>query len=610
MRAVRLLPVRRALSSKVLGTGTYEAVLPGEPSHSEGLNKYSSVITQRKSGGAGQAQLFATDVGKVADGMNKPQIGIGSVWYEGNPCNMHLLDVAQHVKEHVEAIGMVGLRFNSIGVSDGISNGTDGMAYSLQSRDLIADSFETSMGAHFYDGSVSIPGCDKNMPGVLIAMARVNRPAIMIYGGTIRAGCGSIGAKAGKKLDIISAFEAYGESIAGSISEEERLDVVGNACPGPGACGGMYTANTMASAIEALGMSLPYSSSVPAWDPVLNGGKGGLHEDKVAECAAAASALHNLMRSDIKPRDIMTAAAFENAVRIVMVTGGSTNASIHLIAMARAAGVDLTLEDFSRIASETPYIANLKPSGQYVMEDLHAVGGTPAVLKMMLEEGLLNGDCLTVTGKTMAENLRELPGLTPGQDVMRPFSDPYKPTGHLTVLKGNLAPEGAVGKVTGKEGTKFSGPARCFDSEEEMMEAMKQDHASMDGAVIVIRYEGPKGGPGMKEMLAPTSMEMGAGLGQSVALITDGRFSGGSHGFCVGHVAPEAQVGGPIAMVEDGDIVTIDADTQQITLDVAEETIEMRREAWVAPPLKYTRGTMYKYIKTVSSAAKGCVTDE
>ena len=458
--------------SSLQGIGTYEAVVPGDESSRTGLNKYSSVITQRNQGGAGQAQLYATDVGKIPNGMNKAQIGIGSVWYEGNPCNMHLLDVAGHVKAHVEKLDMVGLRFNSIGVSDGISNGTDGMAYSLQSRDLIADSFETSMGAHFYDGNISVPGCDKNMPGVLMAMARVNRPSLMVYGGTIRAGCGSIGAKAGSKLDIISAFEAYGESIAGTITEEERVDVITSSCPGPGACGGMYTANTMASAIEALGMALPYSSSVPAWDPVA----GELHEDKIAECASAAAALRNMMEKNILPRDIMTYAAFENAVRIVMVTGGSTNASIHLIAMARAAGVDLTLDDFSRIASETPYIADLKPSGRYLMEDLHAVGGTPGVLKLMLENGLLNGDCLTVTGRTHAENLAELPGLTPGQDVIGSFASPIKATGHLTVLKGNLAPEGSVGKVTGKEGTRFVGPARCFDSEEEMMAAVTTDH--------------------------------------------------------------------------------------------------------------------------------------
>ena len=448
-------------NNDIQGVGTYEAV-PPEPSFVNKLNKYSAVITQRPTGGAGQAQLYATDVGKINDGMNKPQIGIGSVWFESNPCNMHLLEVGLHTKRHVEKLDAIGMRFNSIGVSDGISNGTDGMAYSLQSRDLIADSFETAIGAHFYDGVVVIPGCDKNMPGVLMALARVNRPGLMVYGGTIRAGVGTVGSKLGQKLDIISAFEAYGEHfVTGKIPREERDDVVCHACPGPGACGGMYTANTMASAIEALGMSLPYSSSVPAWDPINN----VVHPDKIAETKTAAGAVLHMMKANILPRDIMTKDAFVNAVRIVMVTGGSTNASIHLIAMARAAGVDLTLDDFSRIAKETPYIADLKPSGKYIMEDLHAVGGTPGVLKLMLEEGLLNGDCMTVTGQTMRENLEILPGLEKGQKVIGSFSNPIKSTGHLTVLKGNLAPEGAVGKITGKEGTEFSGPARVFDCE-------------------------------------------------------------------------------------------------------------------------------------------------
>ena len=654
----------RNSSSSISGVGTYEAVLPSHELPSDAPNKYSAVITQRKSQGAGQAQLYATDVGKIKDGMNKPQIGISSVWYEGNPCNMHLLDVAAVAKEAVQARQMVGLRFNSIGVSDGISNGTDGMSYSLQSRDLIADSIETVMGAQFYDANISIPGCDKNMPGCIMAMARVNRPAVMVYGGTIRAGC-----RPGKdeKLDIISAFQAYGEFVTGQIDDGTRLSVVQSACPGPGACGGMYTANTMASAIEALGMSVPYSSSIPAWEPATNSGRGGLHPDKVSEVKRAVAALEHCIANDIKPRDIMTMKSFENAVRLVMVTGGSTNATIHLIAMARAAGVDLTLQDFRRIAAETPFIADLKPSGQYVMEDLHMVGGTPAVLKYMLAEGYLHGDCLTVTGKTMAENLAELPGLTPGQQVIGTFDKPVKPTGHIAILEGNLAPEYAVGKITGKEGTRFSGPARCFDQEEDLMEAVAADHNALRGCVIVIRYEGPKGGPGMKEMLNPTSVVMGAGLGKEVALITDGRFSGGSHGFCVGHVAPEAQVGGPIGLVRDGDVITIDADNLSISVDVSDEEMAQRRAgarrppplppplrtshvarlsnpapyrrgcamclqrlrrssrprrplcltiarcgcaAWVAPPFKYTRGTMYRYIKTVSSAQKGCVTDE
>ena len=616
-RLFRRLPRRAAMRASALstagsdisGVGTYEAVPPEPSVPADALNKYSAVITQRKTGGAGQAQLYATDVGKMPRGMDKPQIGVGSVWFESNPCNMHLLEVGLHTKRHIEQAGeYLGMRFNSVGVSDGISNGTDGMAYSLQSRDLIADSFETAMGAHFYDACVAIPGCDKNMPGVMMALARVNRPSLMVYGGTIRAGTGTVGKQLGRKLDIISAFEAYGQCyVTGEIPEEERDDVVCNACPGPGACGGMYTANTMASAIEALGMSLPYSSSVPAWDPDNN----ALHPEKIAETARAADAVTHLLKEQILPRDIMTREAFENAVRIVMVTGGSTNASIHLIAMARAAGVDLTLEDFARIAKETPYIADLKPSGKYVMEDLHAVGGTPGVLKLMLEHGLLHGDCLTVTGKTMRENLAELPGLTPGQEVIGSFDNPIKPTGHLTVLSGNLAPEGAVGKITGKEGSAFTGPAKVFDCEEDMMQAVLDDRDAFIGCVIVIRYEGPKGGPGMKEMLSPTSVVMGAGLGQDVALITDGRFSGGSHGFCVGHVAPEAQVGGPIALVRDGDVISINADDQTIELQgVSEEDMSRRRKDWVAPPLKYTRGTMHKYIKTVSSAALGCVTDE
>jgi len=593
--------------SDLPGIGTYEAVMPSSE-HLTEMNRYSSVITQLKSQGAGQAQLYATDVRKIAGGMNKPQVGISSVWYEGNPCNMHLLDVAGCVKTSVQALDMVGLRFNSIGVSDGISNGTDGMAYSLQSRDLIADGIETVMGAQFYDANISVPGCDKNMPGCLMAMARVNRPSVMVYGGTIRAGCRPD--RTDDKLDIISAFEAYGKFTAGKIGDEERLDIVQSACPGPGACGGMYTANTMASAIEALGMAVPYSSSIPAWDPLLNGGAGGLHPEKIDECERASVALQTCILNDIKPRDVMTMKAFENAVRLVMVTGGSTNATIHLIAMARAAGVDLTLNDFRRLAAETPFIANLKPSGKYVMEDLHAVGGTPGVLKYMLEHGHLHGDCMTITGKTMAENLAELPGLEAGQDVIGTFANPVKATGHIAILEGSLAPECAVGKITGKEGTRFQGPAMCFDAEEDLMAQVVKDHESLRGKVIVIRYEGPKGGPGMKEMLSPTSMVMGAGLGQDVALITDGRFSGGSHGFCVGHVAPEAQVGGPIAMVQDGDIITIDATTLAIDVDIPEAEMARRKAAWVAPPYKYTRGTMYRYIKTVSSAQKGCVTDE
>ena len=520
---------------------------------------------------------------------------------------MHLLSIAEVAKREINKVGMLGMRFNSIGVSDGISNGTDGMSYSLQSRDLIADGIETVMASQFYDANLAIPGCDKNMPGCIMAMGRVNRPSVMVYGGTIRAGCRP---GQSEKLDIISAFQAYGQFVTGQIDEPVRQALVESSCPGPGACGGMYTANTMASAIEALGMSVPYSSSIPAWDPKLNGGNGALHPEKVGEVRRAVEALQTCMELDLKPRDIMTRKSFENACRLVMVTGGSTNATIHLIAMARSAGVDLSLEDFRRISAETPFISDLKPSGRYVMEDLHQVGGTPGVLKYMLEKGYLHGDCMTVTGKTIAENLAELPPLQPGQDVIGTFEKPVKPTGHIAILSGNLAPGFAVGKITGKEGTIFKGPARVFDQEEDMMAAVAADAPSLKGCVLVIRYEGPRGGPGMKEMLNPTAMVMGAGLGQDVALITDGRFSGGSHGFCVGHVAPEAQVGGPIAMLRDGDVITIDAETLTISMDVDDDEMAKRKEAWVMPPYKYTRGTMSRYINTVSSAQKGCVTDE
>jgi len=601
------------------GVGTFEYIQPA----SEGQNKFSSTIIQKAMIGANDsATMNSQEQGVLNDNVRqlihthpqratrKPQIGISSVWYDGNPCNMHLLEVSEVAKHAAEELGMVPMRFNSIGVSDGISNGTDGMAYSLQSRDLIADGIETMMASQFYDANLAIPGCDKNMPGCIMAMGRVNRPSVMVYGGTIRAGCRPA---MEEKLDIISAFQAYGQFVTGQIDDEERLSLVESSCPGPGACGGMYTANTMASAIEALGLSVPYSSSIPAWDPLIkreDGELGGLHPEKVAEVRRAVAALQTCIELDIKPRDIMTMKAFENAVRLVMVTGGSTNATIHLIAMARSAGVDFRLEDFRRISAETPFISDLKPSGKYVMEDLHYAGGTPGVLKYMLAEGYLHGDCMTVTGKTIAENLADCPPLVEGQKIVSTFDKPVKPTGHIAILQGNLAPEFAVGKITGKEGTRFVGPARCFDQEEDMMEAVANDAPQFKGCVIVIRYEGPKGGPGMKEMLNPTAIVMGAGLGQDVALITDGRFSGGSHGFCVGHVAPEAQVGGPIGMVKDGDIITIDAENLEISVNVDEEEMTRRREAWVMPPFKYTRGTMMRYIRTVASAQKGCVTDE
>lgn len=555
------------------------------------LNKYSKRITEPKSQGASQAMLYGT--GMTDADMKKPEVGISSVWWEGNTCNMHLNDLAAKVKEGVVKADMVGMRFNTIGVSDGISMGTDGMCYSLQSREIIADSVETVMGAQWYDANISIPGCDKNMPGVVIAMGRLNRPSLMVYGGTIRAGHSH-----GKSLDIVSAFQSYGEFIAGKIDEEERSDIVKHACPGAGACGGMYTANTMASAIEAMGMSLPYSSCTPAVDP-----------EKMDECIRAGAAIRNLLEKDIKPRDIMTREAFENAMVMVMALGGSTNAVLHLLAMARAVDVDLKIEDFQSVSDRIPFIADLKPSGKYVMENLHDVGGIPAVMKYLLEAGLINGDCMTVTGKTIAENLADLPGLKEGQDIITPLDKPIKDSGHIRILKGNFAPGGSVAKITGKEGLTFTGPARVYDSEEDMMAGLENKEIQK-GDVIVIRYEGPKGGPGMPEMLTPTSAIMGAGLGSDVAMITDGRFSGGSHGFIVGHVVPEAQEGGPIGLVKNGDVITVDANTNSLSVDLSDDELAKRKKAWVMPPYKATRGTLYKFIKSVKDASHGCVTDE
>ena len=557
----------------------------------KGLNRFSSRVTQPKSQGASQAMLFGT--GLTSEDMDKPQVGISSVWYEGNTCNMHLDQLAVEVKQGVEAAGMVGMRFNTIGVSDGISMGTEGMSYSLQSRDLIADSIETVMAAQWYDANVSLPGCDKNMPGCVMAMARINRPSLMVYGGTIRAGSWR-----DEKLDIVSAFQCYGEFLAGKRTEQERSEIVRHSCPGAGACGGMYTANTMASAIEALGMSLPFSSSTPAEDP-----------NKLEECRAAGAAVLNLLQLDLKPCDIMTRAAFENAMVVVMVLGGSTNAVLHLIAMARAAGESLTLDDFQRVSERVPFLADLKPSGRYVQEDLHQVGGLPAVMRYLLEKGLLDGDCITVTGKSLAENVAAVPPLAEKQDVVRPIESPIKSTGHIQILRGNLAPEGAVAKITGKEGTSFKGPAKVYDSEESMLAALEAGDI-VSGDVIVIRYEGPQGGPGMPEMLTPTSAVIGAGLGSEVALLTDGRFSGGSHGFIVGHVTPEAQVGGTIALLEQGDSITIDAERNTITVDLSDAVLAERKARWSPPPLKATRGTLYKYIRLVRSASEGCVTDE
>ena len=556
------------------------------------LNRYSSKITQPKVQAASQAMLHA--VGLTDSDLGKPQVGIASVWYEGNPCNMHLLDLSAKVKQGVAGAGLVGLRFNTIGVSDGISMGTDGMSFSLQSRDLIADSIETLTAAHWYDGLITIPGCDKNMPGCIIAMCRLNRPSLMIYGGTIRAGH----TKAGKKLDVVSAFQCYGEFLAGRITEEERQEIVQNACPGPGACGGMYTANTMATAIEALGLSLPYSSSTPTEDA-----------GKVRECLSAGQAILLLLERDIKPKDIITRKSIENALVVAMALGGSTNIVLHMLAMAKAAGVPLTIDDIQKVSDRVPYLADLKPSGQYVMEDLHQIGGVPAVIKYLIEKDMVDGDCLTVTGKTLFENVKDAPSLTPGQTIVAPIEKAQKATGHIRILRGSLAPEGAVAKITGKEGLAFRGPAQCYDSEEEMIAAAERKEIKR-GCVVLIRYEGPKGGPGMPEMLAPTSLIMGAGLGKDVALITDGRFSGGSHGFIVGHIAPEAQEGGPIALVKDGDMIAIDAVKNTMDVEVSPEELAKRKAAWKMPPYKATSGTLFKYIRSVKSASEGCVTDE
>lgn len=558
---------------------------------SEKINKFSSRITEPKSQGASQAMLYGT--GLTHEDMSKAEVGISSVWWEGNTCNMHLNDLAAKVKEGVVAAGLVGLRFNTIGVSDGISMGTDGMSYSLQSRDIIADSVETVMNAQWYDANISIPGCDKNMPGVLIAMGRFNRPALMVYGGTIKPGHFK-----GATLDVVSAFQSYGEYLSGKITDDEREAIVSHSCPGAGACGGMYTANTMASAIEALGMSLPYSSSIPAVDI-----------GKIEECMQAGIAIRYLLEHDIKPRDIMTRTAFENAMVMVMALGGSTNAVLHLIAMARAVDVELGIDDFQKVSDRIPFLADLKPSGKYVMEDLHNAGGTPAVMKYLLEKGLIDGSCMTVTGKTIAENLADLPGLKAGQDVFMPLEKPIKETGHIQILKGNLAPGGSVAKITGKEGLIFKGPARVYDCEEDMLKGLEKGEIQK-GEVVVIRYEGPKGGPGMPEMLTPTSAIMGAGLGNDVALITDGRFSGGSHGFIIGHVVPEAQEGGPIALIGNGDMITVDAENQKLDVDLSAEELEKRRKAWTMPAYKASRGTLFKYIKNVKTASEGCVTDE
>jgi dihydroxy-acid dehydratase len=555
------------------------------------INRHSARVTEDISQPGSRAMLHAA--GLRREDLSKAQVGIASTGFESNPCNMHLNALAAHVKRGVEEAGLVGWIFNTIGISDGVTNGTTGMNYSLPSRDLIADSIEAVTAGHFYDANISVVGCDKNMPGAVMAMARLDRPSLMVYGGTIQPG--RLG---GRKLDIVSPFEAYGQDLNKAVSLDELEDVLMHACPGPGACGGMYTANTMASAIETMGMALPHSSSIPA-----------VHPAKVEECRRAGAAMRILLEQDLRPSRIMSRAAFENAIRMVVVLGGSTNAVLHLLAMARAAGVALDLDDFGRLSEATPVLADLRPSGKYVMEDLFEVGGVPAVQKLMLREGLLDGSCLTVTGRTLAENVEALPDLAAGQKVIWPTSDPIKRTGHIRILRGNLAPDGAVAKITGKEGLRFAGPARVYDCEEDALAGLQQGQIEA-GDVVVIRYEGPKGGPGMPEMLKVTAAVMGAGLGDKVAMLTDGRFSGGTRGFVIGHVTPEAQEGGAIALVRDGDQISIDAQADRLDLGVSDADLAARRAEWRPRPLEHTRGVLHKYVKLVRPASEGCVMDE
>ena len=555
------------------------------------LNKYSKIITQDETQPASQAMLYG--IGLTEEDLKKAQVGIVSMGYDGNPCNMHLNDLAKDIKTGVWKEDFVGLIFNTIGVSDGISNGNDGMRFSLVSRDVIADSIETVMGAQWYDGMIAVPGCDKNMPGALMAMGRVNRPSIMVYGGSIHPGKWK-----GEDLNIVSAFEALGKKFNNTITPEDFKGVIQNACPGAGACGGMYTANTMSSAIEALGMSLPYSSSNPALSP-----------EKKQECADAGKAIRILLEKDIKPRDIMTRKAFENAITIVAVLGGSTNAVMHLIAMAHAVGVDLTLKDFQDISDKTPLLADLKPSGKYLMEDLHNVGGVPGVMKYLLKEGLLHGECLTVTGKTIAENLASVPDLNDVQDVIHEIQKALKATGNIQILYGNIASEGCVAKISGKEGEFFEGTAVVYENEHDVIKGIRGGEVK-PGNVVIIRYCGPKGGPGMPEMLKPTSAIMGAGLGSTVALITDGRFSGGSHGFVVGHVTPEAYEGGGIALIQNGDVISIDAVKNTINMKISDEEFAKRKASWIQPVSPIKQGVLLKYMRSVSSASEGCVTDK
>ena len=556
------------------------------------LNKYSKNVTQDATQPAAQAMLHA--IGLSEDDFKKPFIGIASTGYEGNPCNMHLNELSLYIKKSIETNSkMIGLIFNTIGVSDGISMGTSGMRFSLPSRDIIADSVETVVQAMSYDGVVTVVGCDKNMPGALMAMIRLNRPSILVYGGTIASGCHN-----GKELDVVSAFEAWGEKVAGTIDEKEYKNIIKKACPGAGACGGMYTANTMASAIEALGMSLPYNSSNPA-----------VGKEKVSESKILGESMYNILKNDIKPSDVITKKSIENALRLISVLGGSTNAVLHFLAIAKAAKINISIDDFQRVSDKTPFLADLKPSGKFLMKDLHTIGGVPGVLKFMLENGMIHGDCLTVTGKTISENLNNVKSLDKNQKIIRPINNPIKSSGHIRILKGNLAPKGSVAKITGKEGLIFKGPAKVFNGEFQANRAIS-DGLVNKGDVVVIRYEGPKGGPGMPEMLKPTAAIMGAGLGNSVALITDGRFSGGTHGFVVGHIVPEAQEGGPIALLNNGDLITIDAELNNISVNLSEEEFKLRKLKWTKPDYKFKSGVLYKYIKNVSDASDGCVTDE
>jgi dihydroxy-acid dehydratase len=554
------------------------------------LNKYSRAVTQDPTQPAAKAMLHA--IGLNSKDLSKPFVGVASTGYEGNPCNMHLNDLAKKIKHSIVKSDLVGLIFNTIGVSDGISMGTQGMRYSLPSRDIIADSIETVVQAMAYDALITVVGCDKNMPGALMSMLRLNRPSILVYGGTIAPGCHN-----GKKLDVVSAFEAWGERVAGKIDENEFSNIIKNACPGAGACGGMYTANTMSSAIEAMGMALPFNSSNPATS-----------NDKTDECSKIGDAIHNLLKLDLKPLDILTKESIENAVRLITVLGGSTNAVLHILAIAKSAKINFTINDFKRISDSTPFLADLKPSGKFLMEDLHNVGGIPAVMKYMLENNLLNGDCMTVTGKTISENLTDIKSLNNDQEIINPLSNPIKSSGHIRILYGNIASEGSVAKITGKEGLVFTGKAIVFDSENDANKGIKEGKVKK-GNVVVIRYVGPKGGPGMPEMLKPTSAIMGCGLGKDVALITDGRFSGGTHGFVVGHICPEAQDGGNIALIEDGDSITIDAVNNTIDVNISEKDLINRKSNWIKPNLKFNSGILYKYCKNVSNASNGCVTD-